>query len=378
MANPDSNTIVRVNLETVLESVKGYFDMTPAEFNLLMELGSGDAESTHFEWDEFVRHGSGAGSTTQPDHTKALVDGRTFEAQLLKVPDRRGNFCQIIGADVSVSRRANKAKKGGVMPEINRQILIKGYDLNEAMEVILLSQQAAQYGRGQPSTYGDPAQAAQVAITTGSGDVRGDKTAAIYNFILTNTSYGVGGGAASLSDQGIPTGTVNPGVKRALSWAVVNNQLREIHRNSRDSSMISGWCSLEMFGKINEALIVSRGGSSAVIPIAAIETQITPKNDAPTALGSIPYYQGPHQLVKFMSNRYMPKHQAQAVSGNEALEGTASATRLYLLNPKTWKVCYLDRLMRNRMGRDGDRYRTQMTIDFGLQSMFERANADYL
>lgn len=375
--SPDANTVVRVNLSTVLESVKGYYDMTPAEFNLLSEIGTEDAESIHFEWDEFVRQGARHGAGDGTDATAAHVDGRTFNAQRLKFPSRRGNFAQILGYDISVSRRANKAKKGGVLPEINRQILVKGYDLNEAIETILLGWQAAEFGRGQPETFGDPSQAAQDPIAVANANAeRPDKTASIANFILTNTDFGVGGGAASLSDQGVPTGAPNPGVKRALSWATLHKMLREMYRRSRDNGMIIAWTDLELFDKVNEALIVSQGGRAAGnLPVSSIEHTISEKGEA-TAIGSIPYYKAPReQLVKFMSNRYMPLHKAQAAAGAEALEATASASKLILMNPSTWKVCYIDRLMRTKMGRDGDRYRTQLTVDFGLKSTFEAANA---
>ena len=110
-------------------------------------------------------------------------------------------------------------------------------------------------------------------------------------------------------------------------------------------------------------------------PIAAIQQNVTSDGTEIRAKGAVDYYDGDFYSIKFMPNRYMPNHLVQAAEGDEALETTATGTRLYIVNPKTWKVCYLDRIHRDRMGTRGDFVETTIRVDWGLKSYYERANA---
>ena len=362
MAVPVANVVSRTNLKSVYEDVDGdLHDMTPMTFNLLSEIGDGPAESIYFEWDEFTRQGAVAANTTP------RPDGWIFTADALDVPSRRGNFTQINTANVAVTYRANQAKKPGLVPEITRQVQSKMLDLKEAIEVQALGRAAAAYPADKGMNYGNPAAAAGVSVpataVTTDGDTSGGSTASIASFIKTNVSFGDGGSATALPASGVPLTANTAGNNRDLKWALIRDAERNIFNNSRDEGMLSCFVGLQMKQKISDFLIRQYGSSGPGTGEIQFNQSATGTITAPATVDMV---KGDFYMLKFIPNRYIPTY---------AAKDSGQVSHMHILNPRTWKICYHMPMQTSEMGRKGLMVEQLVYVDWGIKSMYEKANA---
>ena len=357
MAAPNINAIARTNIKSIYEDVDGELhDLTPMTFNLLAEIGSGPAESIYFEWDEFSRQGAVAANTTP------RFDGWVFAADALKVPTRRGNYTQINTANVSVTYRANQAKKPGLVPEITRQVQSKMLDLKEAIEVQALGRAAAAFPEAAGTQYSGP----RVAGTSvAAGSEKAGSTAAIANFIKTNVDFGDGGSSGALTGAGVPGVANTAGDTQALTFSMIRDAERNIYNNSRDEGMLSCFVGLQFKQKISDFLI-RQYGSSNQPNTGELQFNQNAASGMITAPATVDMVRGDYYNLKFIPNRYLPSYTSK---NNKPVE------HMFILNPSTWKICYHMPMQTTEMGRKGLFVEQLIYVDWGIKSTYEKANA---
>ena len=238
--------------EDVVDTVYNLDEGIPTPLTDMVRSGS--FSNVYSEWTE--------DDLTAVDTDNAVVDGADASGNDAAVGVRVGNRAQLSDKVVRISHAAEAVNSIGSMGNMAYQTARRLMDLRRDVEAIFAGRQAS---------------------VADSGTTTAGRTAGLFAWIKTNTSYGATSGAAG----GFNTSTKvvdapTPGDSRALTWAGVRTQIEAVYNAGGYPSVLMSVPSL--IKGINTFLFSTAGVPYRAAPTANVAGD---SPGAQTALGYI-------------------------------------------------------------------------------------------
>lgn len=290
-------------------------NIDPIERPFINNVGKGKANQTLHEWQT-------DGYRTAVD-TNAQIEGDDASAAARAATVRLTNYTQISDENVITSGTDRAVKNAGRGDEHAYQVAKAGVELQRDMETQLLS---------------------VTPKAAGSAGVARE-SAAVGSWIATNFS----GGTTSAAPTGDGTNSPSDGTDRAVSETHLRTVMEGIFTETGRSR---GYLAL-MGPAIKSEITLNYSG------IATNFKDIGSSNVAPI-VGATDVYVSDFGEIALVPDVFMPDN----------------AT--YVLNKELWKVCYLRGMTTNELAKTGDADKDQIIVEYTLESLNEKGNAQIL
>lgn len=328
------------------------FDVSPVDRPFRDAIGSTGSSNQYKEWTREALEAA--------NKDNARIDGSSSSGiNDTQVGERLGNYHQIMTKTVRLSDRARNVNAQGSSDELIRQLMKRQKALRRDEEAALTSRNVAVAGNGT-STAGKLAgvggwigvKKLDVAATTSD---RGAATGA--DPVLT----GDGGGGG-----GFPTTAAVAGTKRALSEATVKSMMQAAYLEGGNPTIAMS--TPECIQRFSDWLFDSSAR------IATLQSYVDQGNRTTngsgggqsgggvTAQGAVNIFVTNYGVLELVPNRFQPEVATQVAD-------------LYLIDPESWEVAYLQGYETKELARDGLGENREISVDVSLCALNPEANA---
>jgi len=323
----NANTEKTYDVTTIREDLQDAFiSISPMDTPFQSAIGRKSASNTYFEWTEVdlaaptanrVKEGEAAPANDVPTNGKRL-----------------GNYTQISDKVVEVSSTADAVNGAGDIQTVAKQVAFKLKELKRDMEVMLLSNVAADAG--------------------GADEAR--ITAGLPAFLRTNVSRSTGvvsGANPTLSGTtaGYPDVAAVDGTVRALTEDMLKSVIAQCWNNGAEPSIVL--CGSAVKQKISTAFT----GSA---------TKYQDMTDKKKLNAAIDIYVSDFGTLQIVPTRFLETRTANSA--------TIAGRDVFVLDPNYARVAYLSNVKQTPLAKTGHSERRLIAVEYGLQVDSEKAH----
>ena len=322
------------------------FDVSPIDLPFTDAIGKTTSSNFLKEW---VRESLVAAN---PDN--ARIDGSSSDTLNDTVTGERiQNYHQIMSKTVRVSDRARNVDALGSSDELVRQLMKRGKEIRRDAEASFTSRNIAVAGDGTAAA----GKLAGVGGWIGTGQS------------ATNTDRGATTGADPIlsgNPGGYPTTAAVSGTARALSETAIKNMMQAAYLKGGEPTMAM---STPTAIQILSDYLFTSSARVATLQSNAPQSNRTDNSSGGgrsdggiVAQGSVNVLVTNFGTLNLTPNRFQP-------------ESAAGEADLYLIDPTTWEISFLQGYETNELARTGLGDNREITCDVTLVSNNEEANA---
>lgn len=323
----NANTNKTYDVTTLREDLQdAYVSISPTETPFQSAIGRKTATNTYFEWTEV--------DLASPSTTNRVKEGEAAPGNDAPTNGKRmGNYTQISDKVVEVSSTANAVNGAGDIQTLSKQVAFKLKELKRDMEVMLLSNIAADAG--------------------GADEAR--ISAGLPAFLRTNVDRSTGtvdGANPTLSGTtaGYPNAAATDGSVRALTEDMLKGVIADCWDSGAEPSIVL--CGSAVKQKISSAFTGSatryRDISDKKV-VAAIDVYVSDFGD----LQIVP--------TRFLETRTA---NSETVAGRD----------IFVLDPSYARIAFLQTMKQTPLAKTGHADRLLISVEYGLQVDSEKAH----
>lgn len=323
----NANTEKTYDVSTIREDLQdAYVSLSPMETPFQSMAGRKTAANTYFEWTEV--------DLASPSTSNRVKEGEAAPGNDAPTNGNRlGNFTQISDKVVEVSSTADAVNGAGDIQTLAKQVAFKLKELKRDMEVMLLSNIAADAG--------------------GADEAR--ITAGLPAFLRSNVDRSTGtvdGANPTLSGttKGYPNAAATDGSVRALTEDMLKTVIASCWNNGAEPSIVL--CGSAVKQKI----------SSTFTGSATRYRDISDKK----VVASIDVYVSDFGDLQIVPTRFLETRTAnsETIAGRDVL----------VLDPNYVKVAFLQNVKQTPLAKTGHSERRLISVEYGLQVDSEKAH----
>jgi hypothetical protein len=323
----NANTEKTYDVTTIREDLQDAFiSLSPTETPFMSAIGRKTAANTYFEWTEVdlaspaanrVKEGEAAPGNDAPTNGKRL-----------------GNYTQISDKVVEVSSTADAVNGAGDIQTLAKQVAFKLKELKRDMEVMLLSNIAADAG--------------------GADEAR--ITAGLPAFLRSNVDRStdtVDGANPTLSGTtaGYPNAAATDGSVRALTEDMLKSVIAKCWDNGAEPSIVL--CGSAVKQKISSSFT----GSA---------TKYQDMAGRKTLSAAIDVYVSDFGDLTIVPTRFLETRTANSE--------TIAGRDVFILDPNYARIAYLSNVKQTPLAKTGHAERRLIAVEYGLQVDSEKAH----
>jgi len=323
----NANTEKTYDVSTIREDLQDAFiSISPTETPFQSSIGRKTAANTYFEWTEV--------DLASPDKANRVKEAEASPGNDAPTNGKRlGNYTQISDKVVEVSSTANAVNGAGDIQTLAKQVAFKLKELKRDMEVMLLSNIAADAG--------------------GADEAR--ITAGLPAFLRTNVDRSTGtvdGANPTLSGTtaGYPNAAATDGSVRALTEDMLKTVIAKCWDNGAEPSIVL--CGSTVKQKI----------SSTFTGSATRYRDISDKK----VVASIDVYVSDFGDLQIVPTRFLETRTANSE--------TVAGRDVFVLDPSYARVAYLQNVKQEPLAKTGHAERRLISVEYGLQVDSEKAH----
>jgi hypothetical protein len=324
----NTNTEVTYDVTTIREDLQdALVSISPTETPFQTAIGSKTASNTYFEWPVVDLADPAANRVVEGDAAPGN-DAATNAVRL-------ANYTQISDKVVEVSSTADAVNGAADVQTLAKQIAMKLKELKRDMEVMLVSNVAANAG------------SASVARVT----------AGLPAFLRSNVDRATSGTAGanptlSGTTAGYPNAAATDGTVRALTEDMLNGVITSCWDNGAEPSIVL--CGSQVKRKISSTFT----GSSTRYQDMSAQNK--------TLSAAIDIYVSDFGTLQIVPTRFLETRTAnsQTVAGRD----------VFVLDPQYARIAYLQKTKQEPLAKTGHAERRMISCEYGLQVDTEKAH----
>jgi hypothetical protein len=324
----NANTEKTYDASTIFEDLQeAYVSISPLETPFQSAIGRKTASNTYFEWTEV--------DLAAPSTTNRVKEGEAAPGNDAPTNGKRlGNYTQISDKVVEVSSTANAVNGAGDIQTIAKQVAFKLKELKRDMEVMLLSNVAADAG--------------------GADEAR--ITAGLPAFLRTNVDRSTGtvdGANPTLSgtSAGYPNAAATDGSVRALTEDMLKAVIAKCWDSGAEPSLV-------LCGSAVKQKISSTFTGSA--------TKYQDMTDKKSLVAAIDVYVSDFGTLTITPTRFLETRTANAE--------TVAGRDVFVLDPNYARIAFLNNVSQTPLAKTGHSDRRLISVEYGLQIDSEKAH----
>lgn len=323
-----ANSEKTYDVSTIREDLQdAYISISPTETPFQTAIGRRTASNTYFEW-------------TEVDLASPSTTNRVKEAEAAPGNDaptngnRLGNYTQISDKVVEVSSTAEAVNGAGDIQTIAKQVAFKLKELKRDMEVMLLSNIAADAG--------------------GADEAR--ITAGLPAFLRTNVDRSTGtvdGANPTLSGttSGYPNAAATDGSVRALTEDMLKSVIAACWNSGAEPSIV-------LCGSAVKQKISSTFTGSA--------TKYQDMTDSKKLVAAIDVYVSDFGTLQIVPTRFLETRTANSE--------TVAGRDVFVLDPNYAELAFLQTVKQTPLAKTGHSERRLIACEYGLQVSSQKAH----
>ena len=315
----NANTEKTYDVSTIREDLQdAYVSISPTETPFQMAVGRKSVSNTYFEW-PVVDLAAPAANRVLEGEAAPGNDAPTNA-------NRLGNYTQISDKVVEVSDTAEAVNGAADIQTLAKQVAFKLKELKRDMEVMLVSNVAANAG------------------AAGTARV----TAGLPAFLTSNVSRGSGGANGTLSGttSGYPNAAATDGTARALTEDMLKSVIASCWNNGAEPSIV-------LCGSAVKQKISSTFTGSA--------TKYQDMTDSKKLVAAIDIYVSDFGTLQIVPSRFLETR-------------TVAARDVFVLDPNYARIGFLSNVKQRPLARTGHSERRLISVEYGLQVDTEKAH----
>lgn len=323
----NANTNKTYDVTTIREDLQdAYVSISPTETPFQASVGRKSVSNTYFEWTEV--------DLASPDKSNRVKEGEAAPANDAPTNAKRlGNYTQLSDKVVEVTSTNNAVNGAGDVQTLAKQVAFKLKELKRDMEVMLLSNIAADAG--------------------GADEAR--ITAGLPAFLRSNVDRSTGavdGANPTLSGTtaGYPNAAATDGSVRALTEAMLKTVIAKCWDAGAEPSIVL--CGSTVKQKI----------SSTFTGAATRYRDISDKK----IVAAIDVYVSDFGDLQIVPTRFLETRTANAE--------TVAGRDVFVLDPSMARVAFLQNVKQEPLAKTGHAERRLISVEFGLQVDSEKAH----
>lgn len=321
MAGVSANANKTYDLKTIREDLQeAYISISPTETPFQTACGRKSIENTNYEWVEV--------DLAAPDKANRVLEGENAPGNDAPTNGNRlSNYAQLSDKVVEVTSTADKVNGVGDIQGLAKQVAFKLKELKRDMEVMLLSNVAANAGG-----------AAVARVTAG-----------LPAFLRTNVSRATVGTAGtnptiSASPNGFPNAAAGDGTVRALTEQMLKDVIASCWDNGAEPTMVL--CGSKVKQKI----------SSTFTGSATRQKDATDKK----IVAAIDVYISDFGELQIVPSRFLETR-------------TTAGRDVFVLDPEYLKIAFLQNVNQSPLAKTGHAERRLIAVEYGLQVDSEKS-----
>lgn len=315
----NANTEKTYDVTTIREDLQdAYISISSTETPFQMAIGRKSASNTYFEWPVV--------DLAAPTTNRVLEGEASPGNDAPTNANRLGNYTQISDKVVEVSDTAEAVNGAADIQTLAKQVAFKLKELKRDMEVMLLSNVAANAGA-----------AATARVTAG-----------LPAFLTSNVSRGTGGANPTLSGttSGYPNAAATDGTARALTEDMLKTVIASCWNNGAEPSIV-------LCGSAVKQKISSTFTGSA--------TKYQDMTDKKKLVAAIDIYVSDFGTLQIVPSRFLETR-------------TVAARDVFVLDPSYARIAFLSNVKQQPLARTGHAERRLISVEYGLQVDTEKAH----
>lgn len=315
----NANTEKTYDVSTIREDLQdAYISISSTETPFQAAIGRKSVSNTYFEWPVV--------ELAAPTANRVL-EGESAPGNDAPInANRMGNYTQISDKVVEVSDTADNVNGAADIQTVAKQVALQLKSLKRDMEVMLLSNVAANAGA-----------AATARVTAG-----------LPAFLTSNVSRGVGGANGTLSGttSGYPNAAATDGTARALTEQMLKDVIAACWNNGAEPSIV-------LCGSAVKQKISSTFTGSA--------TKYQDMTDKKKLVAAIDIYVSDFGTLQIVPSRFLETR-------------TVAARDVFVLDPNYARMTFLQNVKQRPLARTGHSERRLISVEYGLQVDTEKAH----
>ena len=323
-----ANTEKTYDVSTIREDLQDAFiSISPMEVPFQSAIGRKTASNTYFEWTEV--------DLASPSKTNRVKEAEADPGNDAPTNGKRlGNYTQISDKVVEVSTTAQAVNGAGDIQTVAKQIAFKLKELKRDMEVMLLSNIAADAG--------------------GADEAR--ITAGLPAFLRTNVDRSTGtvdGANPTLSGTtaGFPNAAATDGSVRALTEDMLKSVIAKCWDSGAEPSIV-------LCGSAVKQKISSTFTGSA--------TKYQDMTNKKSLVAAIDIYVSDFGTLQIVPTRFLETRTANSE--------TVAGRDVFVLDPNFARVAFLNNVSQTPLAKTGHSDRRLIACEYGLQVDSEKAH----
>lgn len=315
----NANTEKTYDVSTIREDLQdAYISISSTETPFQAAIGRKSVTNTYYEWPVV--------ELAAPTANRVL-EGESAPGNDAPInANRMGNYTQISDKVVEVSDTADNVNGAADIQTVAKQVALQLKSLKRDMEVMLLSNVAANAGA-----------AATARVTAG-----------LPAFLTSNVSRGVGGANGTLSGttSGYPNAAATDGTARALTEQMLKDVIAACWNNGAEPSIV-------LCGSAVKQKISSTFTGSA--------TKYQDMTDKKKLVAAIDVYISDFGSLQIVPSRFLETR-------------TVAARDVFVLDPNYARMTFLQNVKQRPLARTGHSERRLISVEYGLQVDTEKAH----
>ena len=315
----NANTEKTYDVSTIREDLQdAYISISSTETPFQAAIGRKSVSNTYYEWPVV--------DLAAPTTNRVLEGEAAPGNDAPTNANRMGNYTQISDKVVEVSDTADSVNGAADIQTVAKQVAFKLKELKRDMEVMLLSNVAANAGA-----------AATARVTAG-----------LPAFLTSNVSRGVGGANGTLSGttSGYPNAAATDGTARALTEQMLKDVIAACWNNGAEPSIV-------LCGSAVKQKISSTFTGSA--------TKYQDMTDKKKLVAAIDIYVSDFGTLQIVPSRFLETR-------------TVAARDVFVLDPNYARMTFLQNVKQRPLARTGHSERRLISVEYGLQVDTEKAH----
>lgn len=320
------------------------FDVSPVDLPFTDSIEKDTSDNVKKDW---VREDL---ATANPNN--ARVDGSTSTGNDTRTGERLANYHQIMSKIVRVSDRGRNVDTVGTSDELIKQLVKRGKEIRRDCEAAMMSRNIAVPGDGDSV----PGKLAGIGGWIGTGQA------------ATNSDRGATGADPILTGDpgGYPDTAAVAGTKRALAESTLKTMMKAAYLKGGAPSMAMS--TPDAIQVLSDYLFTSSARVATLTSEASQSNRVNNESGGGraeggvTAQGSVNVFVTNYGTLNLVPNRFQP-------------EVAADVSDMYLLDPDTWEISFLQGYETETLARTGLAENREITCDVTLCSLNEEANA---
>lgn len=315
----NANTEKTYDVSTIREDLQdAYISISSTETPFQAAIGRKSVTNTYYEWPVV--------DLAAPTTNRVLEGEAAPGNDAPTNANRMGNYTQISDKVVEVSDTADSVNGAADIQTVAKQVAFKLKELKRDMEVMLLSNVAANAGA-----------AATARVTAG-----------LPAFLTSNVSRGVGGANGTLSGttSGYPNAAATDGTARALTEQMLKDVIAACWNNGAEPSIV-------LCGSAVKQKISSTFTGSA--------TKYQDMTDKKKLVAAIDIYVSDFGTLQIVPSRFLETR-------------TVAARDVFVLDPNYARMTFLQNVKQRPLARTGHSERRLISVEYGLQVDTEKAH----